>query len=267
MHPGSGPSDRDNDVLFPPIRAAFLGTGVAVCSFDKRGVGESSGSWLLAGIRDQAADLALSLRAARAIVADGPVGLFGHSQGGWVVLEAARPVGADFVITNSGPAVSPRVQEAFSTANRLRDLGWAENRVHDACAVFDQLLGLLAEGRPFATAQEWMHQRSAIIAELQAAGAFVPDSDELWSFAASIIEHDPEPALRQLTAPLLAVLGGSDPVVPVEHSAAVYRACVPAELLELEIVAGGDHRLHAPDSDAFVPGYLATLESFVSARL
>jgi hypothetical protein len=41
MHPGSGPSDRDNDVLFPPIRDALLAAGIAVCSFDKRGAGES----------------------------------------------------------------------------------------------------------------------------------------------------------------------------------------------------------------------------------
>jgi fermentation-respiration switch protein FrsA (DUF1100 family) len=39
MHPGSGPSDRDNDVYFPPIREHLLEAGVAVCSFDKRGVG------------------------------------------------------------------------------------------------------------------------------------------------------------------------------------------------------------------------------------
>ena len=50
MHPGSGPSDRDNDVLFPPIREHLLGAGIAVCSFDKRGVGGSAGSWLEAGL-------------------------------------------------------------------------------------------------------------------------------------------------------------------------------------------------------------------------
>ena len=83
MHPGSGPSDRDNDTLFPPIRAALLAAGVAVCSFDKRGVGESAGSWLEADLATQAADLAVSLRAAREQVPDVPVGVFGHSQGGW----------------------------------------------------------------------------------------------------------------------------------------------------------------------------------------
>lgn len=49
MHPGSGPSDRDNDVFFPPIRKHLLHAGFAVCSFDKRGVGGSTGRWQEAG--------------------------------------------------------------------------------------------------------------------------------------------------------------------------------------------------------------------------
>ena len=57
MHPGSGPSDRDNDVFFPPIREHLLDAGVAVCSFDKRGVGGSTGRWEEAGIVEQADDL------------------------------------------------------------------------------------------------------------------------------------------------------------------------------------------------------------------
>ena len=65
MWPGSGPSDRDNDVFFPPIREHLLGGGLAVASFDKRGVGGSTGDWRDAGIEEQADD-------ARAIVAPAP---------------------------------------------------------------------------------------------------------------------------------------------------------------------------------------------------
>src|SRR5438309_6598429 len=90
MHPGSGPSDRDNDVFFPPIREHLLAAGIAVCSFDKRGVGGSSGRWQDAGIAAKADDLVAALAAFRAASPPGlPIGLFGHSQGGWVVVEAA----------------------------------------------------------------------------------------------------------------------------------------------------------------------------------
>lgn len=143
MHPGSGPSDRDNDVLFPPIRDALLEAGVAVCSFDKRGVGGSSGSWLEAGIGAQAQDLLAGSKAAKAILGELSMGLFGHSQGGWVVLEAARLRPPDFVITNSGPAVPPREQETYSTLRSLHTLGLDDAMVSKAMAEFEQTMDLL----------------------------------------------------------------------------------------------------------------------------
>ena len=53
---GSGPTDRDNDVYFPPIRARLLDAGVAVASFDKRGVGGSTGDWHDGGPAELTAD-------------------------------------------------------------------------------------------------------------------------------------------------------------------------------------------------------------------
>jgi len=88
--PGSGPSDGDNDVFFSPIRTHLLGAGIAVSSFDKRGVGESTGRWQEAGIVEQADDLLAAVAALETVRDfDAPIGIFGHGQGGWVVLEAA----------------------------------------------------------------------------------------------------------------------------------------------------------------------------------
>ena len=65
MVPGSGPSDRDNDVYFPAIRAGLLDRGIAAASFDKRGVGESTGDWRDTGPAEQAADVAAQLACLR----------------------------------------------------------------------------------------------------------------------------------------------------------------------------------------------------------
>ena len=112
MHPGSGPSDRNNDVLFPPIRAALLDAGHAVASLDKRGVGESTGSLWTTSIEQQAADLVECAAAVSIRLRGVPIGAFGHSQGGWVVYEAAGTTSVfDFVVANSGPGVSPADQE------------------------------------------------------------------------------------------------------------------------------------------------------------
>ena len=113
MHPGSGPSNRDNDVYFPQVRAVLLDAGIAAASFDKRGIGGSTGDWREAGIVEQAADAAAALDVLRAAGAPGPIGMFGHSQGGWVVLEAAaraRPPPSSS--PTAAPASRPRCRTA-----------------------------------------------------------------------------------------------------------------------------------------------------------
>jgi len=269
MHPGSGPSDRDNDVLFPPIRAAVLARNVAVCSFDKRGVGGSEGRWTDAGILTQAADLLAGLAAARAALVDaghdGPVGLFGHSQGGWVVLEAAGDPQVEFVITNSGPAVTPAEQERYSTRNRLVAASWSSDDVDDALAFLD-LIFELVDSQPFEKGAAVLQEHRALADRLAALGAFLPDLPELWSFAKAILRHDPRHAIQSLTVPLLALYGARDPIVPVAQSATLLGSLADPKLLNVRVLPDGDHRLHEPASDQFVPDYLMTVADFVEVQ-
>jgi hypothetical protein len=261
MHPGSGPSDRDNDVLFPPIREQLLEAGIAVCSFDKRGVGGSAGSWLDAGITEQADDLLAGLAAFEANSPHGlPLGLFGHSQGGWVVVEAAaRGFPIAFVITNSGPGVSPARQERYSLANKLAAAEEAE-----ALATYDAVVAMMRE-RP---------SLGDGLAQLDAAGVpyrelpgleFMFEDAAIWRLCAEIFDYDPAPALSRITAPVLALFGAADKVTPPEESAAAFRAAVRPELLQIEVFPEGDHRLHHGEPPRFVDGYLDRIASFVRA--
>lgn len=69
----------------------FLSRDIAVLLTNKRGVGESEGNWLRQGIEGRAEDMYAAVRALKAHPDIDPdrVGLVGHSQGGWVVQQAA----------------------------------------------------------------------------------------------------------------------------------------------------------------------------------
>jgi pimeloyl-ACP methyl ester carboxylesterase len=184
-----------------------------------------------------------------------------------VVLEASRHVDADFVVTNSGPAVSPRAQERYSTKQRLRSRNWPAERVDKGVALFDELTDQLVTCDPNA-GLAWLDEptRADLVASLTAAGCFVPDTVELWTLAARIIDYEPAPALRDLRVPLLALFGSDDTVVPVAASAAALAENVAADLLHVHVIPHGDHRLQV-DNDTFGPSYLATLIGFVAAQL
>jgi uncharacterized protein len=260
MHPGSGPSDRDNDVLFPPIREQLLEAGIAVCSFDKRGVGGSSGRWQEAAVAEQADDLLAALAVFESESPRGlPLGLFGHSQGGWVVVEAAgRGAPVAFVITNSGPAVSPARQERYSLADRL-----APERVDEGLAAYDAVEALSRERLSL----------DATLTRLDAAGVpyrelkgleFMFEDEEIWRFVAEIFCYEPAAALSRITVPILAVYGAADRVTPAEESVRALRAAVRPDLLQIEVFPEGDHRLYDGDPPRFVDGYLDRLASFAA---
>jgi len=259
MHPGSGPSDRDNDVLFPPIREHLLGAGIAVCSFDKRGVGGSAGSWLEAGLFAQADDLIAALAVFESESRrDLPLGLFGHSQGGWVVVEAAsRGIQVAFVITNSGPCVSPARQERYSLANRLTG-----DRVPETLATYDAVVAVMRERPGLAAGLQQLDADGVPYRELPGL-EFVFEDEAIWRLFAEISDYDPAPALSRVAAPLLAIFGAADKITPAEESVVALRAAVRPELLQVEVFPDGDHRLLHGDPPRFVDGYLDRISSFV----
>jgi uncharacterized protein len=256
MVPGSGPSDRDNDVYFPAIRAGMLDRGIAAASFDKRGVGESTGDWRDTGPAEQAADVAAQLACLRAQGVD-PVrlGLFGHSQGGWVVLEvAAADPAVAFVVTNSGPGVTMARQERFATEAHMLAAGAPADAVAGALVTQDALMALVRAGADFDAVQA-------------AAGddGHGPGDDAELELVRRWLDHDPRPALERLTCPLLAIFGGQDLVTPVEESIAVLRAARADGRGELEIVTlpDGDHRLHTGEPPALHSAYDTTLGDWI----
>jgi pimeloyl-ACP methyl ester carboxylesterase len=265
MHPGSGPSDRDNDVYFPPIREHLLGRGIAMCSFDKRGVGGSTGRWTDAGIVEQADD---ALACLEHLLGDerlrAPIGLFGHSQGGWVVVEAAsRSKDVAFVVTNAGPGVSPGEQERWAARTNLARADPSTGDLEEANAYVDQVLTWLRSGAPFDEIRSRVDAQAPPAAFERLGLPLLPPDAATWDLFARFVDYDPRPALERIRVPVLALFGAEDRVTPVEESVEVYGAAVRPELLTVRVFEGGDHRVLAGDPPRLVGGYLEALSAFV----
>ncbi|MEU8154487.1 alpha/beta hydrolase [Micromonospora sp. NPDC048986] len=265
---GSGPADRDNDVLFPPIRQHLNTAGFAVLSYDKRGVGGSSGDWLAGTMDDLALDAVAAVRFLRTAPAVDPdaVGLFGHSEGGWTALRAAT-FGAEvaFVITNGTPSVTPAEQDRYAVVNELRTQLPAAD-AEAALAFYDRLGTLVQQGATFAKADALVQESAP-----PALAAFWADVDErLWEFMKGKQNHDAIPDVVGLRCPLLAMFGGTDRVVPVADSVRGFADAVgrpdriPAATLTIEVFPGGNHRVQLPDG-SFAAGYLTTLVRWIRA--
>jgi pimeloyl-ACP methyl ester carboxylesterase len=257
MHPGSGSSNRDNDGYFTALRSHFLHNRIAVASFDKRGVGGSTGDWLEAGIETQAGDLVACAENVRRhpALTGATFGIFGHSQGGWVVVEAA---GSDFeigfVVVNSGPGVSVMLQDRYAHRRELEAASVGADEIEERLALFDQVVELAS----LDVAYEEVAARADLAPYLSSNAAH-------WRFWKEIFRYDPVDAMGRIKAPLLAVFGEKDVLVPVPESVALFRAHVDAGLLQIEVFPDADHRLQIDDLRNLAPGYLDRVTGFVSA--
>jgi hypothetical protein len=260
MVPGSGPSDRDNDSYFPTIRAGLLARSIAAASFDKRGVGGSAGDWRDTAPPEQARDITAQLAALRTSpeLAGVAVGLFGHSQGGWVVLEvAAADPTIPFVVTNSGPGVTWAAQGRYATRVEAQNEDASAESIERTLDAYDRVVALVRDGATLETVK-------AAVAEAGMAGAEPADPEEL-ELVRRWQDHDPRPALERMACPILAIFGGADQLVPVEASAAVFRAAGarPGRRVDIVVLPGASHRLLVGEPPALHPSYLTTLTDWI----
>ena len=105
---GDGPADADRDDGYPPIWEALAGAGYASISWDKPGVGGSTGNWEHQSMPQRAEEVLAAIKAAAEHPKIDParVGLIGFSQGGWPLPLVAGRLDVEFAIAVS-PAMRP----------------------------------------------------------------------------------------------------------------------------------------------------------------
>ena len=274
---GSGPAGRGQLL---PFVAPLLSRGYAVLGYDKRGVGGSEGHWLSATF-DALADDALAAVAflrARPDVDPTAVGLMGASQGGWVApLAASRSDAVAFVVSLSGPAVSPAEETADFVEHEMRAEGFTDAEVAAALA-----LKRLRDG--YARTGSGWDELQAAAARVQAepwylASPLPPREDPFWPFWRGILDYDPAPALAALRAPVLAVFGGRDRNVLAQKNAERWEAALRRgghQDYTLVTFPSGNHMLFEARLGTvaesfglrrFVPGYAETLRAWLQRRV
>src|SRR5260370_27075422 len=105
---GSGPGPRTNG---RPLAERFVRLGMTALIFDKRGSGKSTGSWTDASLDDLSDDAlaAVSFLKSQPEVDPSHVGIFGISQGGWVIPHATarQPDALAFAVVVTGGGLKP----------------------------------------------------------------------------------------------------------------------------------------------------------------
>lgn len=210
---GDGPADRYSGGGYMPLISTLLDSGIAVYSWDKPGVGDSTGDWLTYSMQDRAGLTAAALEAVQAQpeFQSSGVGLVGFSQGGWVVpILAEAPAKADFFVIIGG-AVNWLRQGRYYTKRRL-ELAGADIKAIEA-TLADDAAGnkkLLSDGYSY----------EAYLAD-HSNGR--PMSESRFAFVRKNALADSSDNLHRISAPVLTLHGSDDLNVDPTYNSNQYR--------------------------------------------
>lgn len=237
---GSGAEPRDAGRF---LATALCRGGVAALTYDKRGVGESTGNWRESGFDDLADDAVAGLDwlARQADIDPRRLGLYGHSQGGSIApMIANRSPHAAFLIAGAGGGVPMPQVERFSLWNAVRPLAADPADAAEARAYVDRLVTVAASGTGIAEfvagAQRFRDRRWFAMVEPP------PPDAGYWRLSRRTAHCDAANEWRRVRQPALLLYGALDERTPVEASVAAIRAATAGNPgIRIVIFPGADH--------------------------
>lgn len=285
---GSGPENRDGGGLYRLMWKHFAEQGFACLSWDKPGVGESTGNWRKQGYQDRAQEglAALHFLQTRNDIDPSRIGFWGLSEGGLVcALAAVLDKDVAFVIPVSSPAGSLVEQELFRTEAEMRAEKATEEAIRSARNVTLQEMELISKGAP-------LHEVIAVSEAVQNEPWFRTfeyiNFGQSWTPALyeSVRLHmnfDSLSILERVKCPVLAIWGELDCTVPAEKSCDIFQECLARSAngdVTLKVFPKADHALFPTvtggmremlqswkEQKGFVPNYLETMTEWLRDRL
>ncbi|WP_069163895.1 alpha/beta hydrolase family protein [Nocardia altamirensis] len=269
---GSGPQNRDEELFghkpFLLIADTLTRAGYAVLRTDDRGVGGTGGKLDDANYTDLANDAAagVGFLRGRQDVDPARVGLFGHSEGGYLApLVASRPdSGVAFAILMAGPGVSGAEVIVEQTRVILTANGAPPEEVEKQVRDAAELSALLTAG----------DLAGAKVLARKANEALPPDERKpdaevdatITPYLAALTAYDPAPALSALRIPVLAFFGGKDLQVPPAQSEQPMRDHLAADPdATVHVIPGVNHLMQPTDTGK--PDEYATIETTISPEV
>jgi alpha-beta hydrolase superfamily lysophospholipase len=274
---GSGAATREWTL---PFARFLVRHGMAILTYDKRGVGGSAGDWTSASLDDLAGDVvaAFEYLASREDIDGRQIGLLGVSQAGWVMpLAAIRVTDLAFLISVSGPGV-PGTETTIDHARAEMAAGGTPPQVAERIvSIMELQYEFVRTGRGW---DEYAAARHALAARLGAPPDWFPGTpdDPKWQVIRQAV-YDPAPTLRQLQVPVLALFGGRDNNILAAKNEAAWRTALQAgghPDHTLRIIPNANHLLleartgnnsEMASLQRFAPEYYSTVLDWLAARI
>jgi uncharacterized protein len=272
---GSGAVTRD---FFGPISYLFARNGIAVLSYDKRGVGKSEGHWMSAGFADYAADAVAGVAylKSRKQIDRKAIGLWGASQAGWIIPQAVeQDPQIAFAVMLSVAGVTPFEQELQRSEEEFRAQQMPEEEIAKKLAALKGDIESLRTPDVKEYLQENL-QKLQNEGNQDALNASGPDNPRFLLWYTDILDYNPVPSLQKMKCPVLVLYGELDRGVPIDPNKKILEAALKNNPdVTFHMFPKGNHVLmlsetgsmkEFPAMTQFVPDLFSTMIRWIQHR-
>jgi len=230
---GSGPQTRESYIRY--FADQFARKGIAALIYDKRTTGRPDSTLVPQGsgtLGDFANDAAFAVRYLRArpdAIDPRRIGLWGLSQGAWVVpMTAERIEGVAFLVLLSGGGVTPARQELYDDEVKLKTRGFSSAQIQRATSLL-KLANIYVRTH---ADSDWNRFQSELararqepwFSSLDRFPLILPRESPAWTDLD--IDYDPVALLERLRIPVLVILGADDELTPAAETARIMRTAL-----------------------------------------
>ncbi|MBL7740631.1 MAG: alpha/beta fold hydrolase [Chitinophagaceae bacterium] len=270
MTHGSGPEKREES---RGLAYLFAGNGIAAFIYDKRGIEmPDEGNWK-ASFADYADDAIAAgrLMEKQKTIDNKLIGIFGHSQGGWVVpLAATRSTLFSYAIISAGNVVTPVEQHLYNGSCRFRQFGMKEQFIKEVYEFRLTKYEVIVTGNranfeaalPVAKEKPWFQRTGDGVGR-----------DSFWILNGY---YSSDTALSAMKCPVLVIAGELDKYTDTKRNMALfqqifeksgnknvtYKIFPSANHAYLETATGKLDETEITELKRFVPGYFDILTSW-----
>ncbi len=258
--------------IYDEVVDVLLGVGIAVLRYDRRGEGESTGSAESVTLEELADDLVACVRLLHEhprVQAD-RVGVWGFSQGGWVVaLAAAAEPSIAGLVAVSASGTGPAEQMEYAVETTMRASGYGDHDVEAALSARRMVCtwedGLCETPEVQALFDSINHEPWFPMAYLGDLSEDLRTVDRHWS------HFDVRPALERIRVPVLLFFGDRDRWVDPVRSPEIWKATLTHADVTAVPLSGAGHMptlaldpdsLDAEESGPTHPEYIAQLRNW-----
>lgn len=249
---GDGPANKSSDEGYYPAWETLANENFISISWDKAGVGQSTGNWLDQDMDDRKAEAEQVLVWALKNLDVDPekVGVWGASQGGWVISKLLNNNPDVKFAIGVAPAVNWLRQGKYNTMSEMTNEGYSQEEIDEKIAIEEKINHYLKQN----------DYQGYLDSKLDD----TPLEEDRWDFIRKNMRLDNIDELAKINKPYYLIVGDHDSNVDTKETEAIYRKQVSQEYLKVYPIKNGTHRMLKPRHQK--DNILTVVESVINPR-